>query len=256
MRLKRSTFTWNEWMSVASKASGWLLFLAVAGLGCWAWCAFRDIGEFHDPLPTPQNPCRVRSVWANPNSILIEGYLARTERTLHNAGETEESAVVPENHQVNSASDSARAGARERGGAERASSEAQSALLRSRAPALPRFREDGGPRIENRGSSIIQPDGPILDPPSSILGPSPLPRPIESPPLPPSSQEMEVPPFFQYPMDAPLGFTGPSGILPRDQQEDNHFVPVEDRWRIGFPEWDRYAKGHPCGADYPYQQVR
>ena len=35
-------------------------------------------------------------------------------------------------------------------------------------------------------------------------------------------------------------------------QADPHFVPVEDRWRIGFPEWDRYGKGHPLLDDYPY----
>src|SRR5439155_11507864 len=26
----------------------------------------------------------------------------------------------------------------------------------------------------------------------------------------------------------------------------------EDRWRIGFPAWDRYDKGHPLINDYPY----
>ena len=50
----------------------------------------------------------------------------------------------------------------------------------------------------------------------------------------------------------PLGFTGPSGVLPTESQEDSHFVPVEDRWRMGFPEWDRYGKGHPPVDDYPY----
>ena len=53
-----------------------------------------------------------------------------------------------------------------------------------------------------------------------------------------------VPPLL-WPVDPPLGFTGPSGILPREQQESSHFVPMEDRWRIGFPEWDRYGRGHP-----------
>src|SRR5262249_39022919 len=59
-------------------------------------------------------------------------------------------------------------------------------------------------------------------------------------------------PSYRTPADPPLGYAGPSGILPRDAQEDAHFVPVEDRWRIGFPEWDRYGKGHPWGDDYPY----
>ena len=53
------------------------------------------------------------------------------------------------------------------------------------------------------------------------------------------------PPWFRTRFDPPLGFTGPSSVLPREAQQDSHFVPVEDRWRIGFPEWDRYGKGHP-----------
>src|SRR5262245_61483286 len=55
-----------------------------------------------------------------------------------------------------------------------------------------------------------------------------------------------------WPVDPPLGYTGPSGILPREVQQDSHFVPMEDRWRIGFPEWDRYGRGHPTLEDYPY----
>ena len=62
--------------------------------------------------------------------------------------------------------------------------------------------------------------------------------------------------YFQTPQDAPLGYAGPSRILPRDIQQDAQFVPVEDRWRIGFPDWDRYGKGHPFGEDYPYVQGR
>src|SRR5947209_19590965 len=27
---------------------------------------------------------------------------------------------------------------------------------------------------------------------------------------------------------------------------------MPDRWRIGFPEWDRYDKGHPTTDDYPF----
>jgi hypothetical protein len=69
----------------------------------------------------------------------------------------------------------------------------------------------------------------------------------------------EYPPAFELPdsllvydTDAPLGFTGPSGILPTEYQEDSHFAPVEDRWRLGFSEWDRYDKQHPWVDDYPY----
>src|SRR5205823_93611 len=56
-----------------------------------------------------------------------------------------------------------------------------------------------------------------------------------------------------WPVDPPIGYTGPSGILPREEQLDSHFVPMEDRWRIGLPAWDRYGRGHPTQEDYPYQ---
>ena len=47
----------------------------------------------------------------------------------------------------------------------------------------------------------------------------------------------------RIPIDAPLGFSGRSSVIPHEVQTDPHFVPIEDRWRIGFPEWDRYGKG-------------
>jgi hypothetical protein len=59
-------------------------------------------------------------------------------------------------------------------------------------------------------------------------------------------------PLFEVDRGAPLGFTGPSGILPREEQVDSHFIPVEDRWRAPFPEWDRYGLGHPFLNEYPY----
>ena len=60
--------------------------------------------------------------------------------------------------------------------------------------------------------------------------------------------------LFAYPMDATLGFSGQSSVLPSEGQESSHFVPIEDRWRSGFPAWDRYGKGHPWVDDYPYLQ--
>ncbi len=59
-----------------------------------------------------------------------------------------------------------------------------------------------------------------------------------------------IPNLFTF----PLGFAGRSSILPKDQQETPDFVPMEDRWRIGFLPWDRYGKGHPLTDDYPYQE--
>jgi hypothetical protein len=45
----------------------------------------------------------------------------------------------------------------------------------------------------------------------------------------------------------PLGYSGPSRRMP--SQTDSDFVPLEDRWRMGLPKWDRYP-GRP--GEYPY----
>jgi hypothetical protein len=46
------------------------------------------------------------------------------------------------------------------------------------------------------------------------------------------------------PPDEPLGHAGPSGIEPRAFPSQD-FVPIEDRWRIGFPRYDRLGRRHP-----------
>ena len=46
--------------------------------------------------------------------------------------------------------------------------------------------------------------------------------------------------------DEPLGFTGPSGVQPRAEPTDWGFLPTEDRWRIGFPDYDRLGRRHPA----------
>jgi hypothetical protein len=61
-------------------------------------------------------------------------------------------------------------------------------------------------------------------------------------------------PLFQVGGGAPLGFAGPSKVPEREVQADSHFIPVEDRWRTPFPEWDRAGLGHPYLVDYPYVQ--
>ncbi len=45
-------------------------------------------------------------------------------------------------------------------------------------------------------------------------------------------------------------------MLPSEDQQDPHFVPVEDRWRVGYPAWDRYGQGHPLNSDYPFMPGR
>jgi hypothetical protein len=73
-----------------------------------------------------------------------------------------------------------------------------------------------------------------------------------SPEPPPAVPIDDDGPLLTYPRLPPLGLSGPSGVLPGVEQESSHFVPMEDRWRMGFPEWDRYDKGHPRLDDYPY----
>ncbi|MFM7976601.1 MAG: hypothetical protein ACKO8U_16140 [Pirellula sp.] len=64
----------------------------------------------------------------------------------------------------------------------------------------------------------------------------------------------ETSPFFRSFFFAPAGFTGGTSVDPTERQNTDHFVPIEDRWRIGTPLWDRYGKGHPPVDDYPFIQ--
>jgi hypothetical protein len=50
---------------------------------------------------------------------------------------------------------------------------------------------------------------------------------------------------------APLGFA-PRVFQPAVKSAPNQdFIPIPDRWRIGFPQWDRYTLNTP--GEYPYQ---
>lgn len=70
-------------------------------------------------------------------------------------------------------------------------------------------------------------------------------------PDPPPAVAASIPDFTQALTDPPLGFVGRSSVMP-SVSANIDFVPVEDRWRIGFPEWDRYGRGHPFFDQYPY----
>jgi hypothetical protein len=50
----------------------------------------------------------------------------------------------------------------------------------------------------------------------------------------------------------PLGAARTSRIETREKQTTDDFVPMPDRWRIGFPSWDRYGPG----GDAPYRRGR
>jgi hypothetical protein len=79
--------------------------------------------------------------------------------------------------------------------------------------------------------------------------PRALDRPVgpDAPPPPPPPP----PTFVATLTDPPSGFTGRSSVVP-SVAANLDFTPVEDRWRIGFPEWDRYGRGHPLLDQYPY----
>ncbi len=62
----------------------------------------------------------------------------------------------------------------------------------------------------------------------------------------------ETPPFLRTEPYPTPGYAGRSHVQPIEDQSSSHFVPVPDRWRIGYPAWDRYGTGHPIGDESPY----
>ena len=53
--------------------------------------------------------------------------------------------------------------------------------------------------------------------------------------------------------DAPLGEAGPTSVRPVPIQTSPDFVPIPDRWRLGFPDWNRYER--PL-TDAPFERGR
>jgi hypothetical protein len=91
----------------------------------------------------------------------------------------------------------------------------------------------------------------LTQPPTAADGgPSFLDRPL-TPDEPPADVPARAVFFPDTPIDPPLGFSGPSGVRPT-VAGNRDFLPMEDRWRLGFPSWDRYGNGHPSVDDYPY----
>jgi hypothetical protein len=103
----------------------------------------------------------------------------------------------------------------------------------------------------------LAPPGIKLDDPTRPLPRDPSERMLE--PIPGDGMAVEpasatavltAPPF-----DPPLGFAGPSTVIPRSGT-NAEFVTVEDRWRLGFPEWDRYGNSRRTIADSAYRLGR
>lgn len=111
------------------------------------------------------------------------------------------------------------------------------------------FDESRFPAVQFDETNLFDQDPPTEQP--EVLRPA-VPR--ETGPDEFDPRYSEAPPKVAPEFDPPLGFTGPSSVLPSETQQSEHFVPIEDRWRTGFPEWDRYGKGNPRMDDQPYEK--
>jgi hypothetical protein len=84
--------------------------------------------------------------------------------------------------------------------------------------------------------------------------PKPEPAPQPGAPAAPAPGAAPAAPL-QTPMDPPLGFVGQSGV-PHVSQSTSDFLPLPDRWRLGFPRWDRYGRSGEATVDSPHVEGR
>lgn len=113
------------------------------------------------------------------------------------------------------------------------------------------FRSEGGAfRPSSRVGFLAQPPTVPLDEFADEPQPRWLREPDES--LAPDGFDFRAPqpePWVFPSFLRPTGFAGRSGVLPTEPQVSPHFVPMEDRWRIGSPSWDRYGRGTALPID-------
>lgn len=115
----------------------------------------------------------------------------------------------------------------------------------------PSFALGNGPEWLPAPSEHLAPDLDVIPLPLPDEEPTVLRDPAANPFDMAESQDI-VDPLFRYGRFPTAGFAGASSVLPSEEQENSHFVPAEDRWRIGLQPWDRYDRGHPRLDDYPY----
>ncbi|MBI3891384.1 MAG: hypothetical protein HY303_07620 [Candidatus Wallbacteria bacterium] len=120
------------------------------------------------------------------------------------------------------------------------------------APSAPTTSTAGGLVLE-----VLQPGGPV-----PAAGPEPAtPTALTTAPPTVASSASAVPasselsdllrPAPAGPPLGPLGHTGSGRVRRTGQPPSADFLPVEDRWRIGFPDYELYERG--SGSD-PYGQ--
>ena len=73
-----------------------------------------------------------------------------------------------------------------------------------------------------------------------------------APPAAPAQPAAPPGPPLKTPTDPPLGFTVPPSGIPAPEQTSSDYAPRVDRWRTGFPRWDRYGRAF----DSPYVEGR
>ena len=119
-------------------------------------------------------------------------------------------------------------------------------------PSVEPLPQPSGEAGGQPGVPLVNPVAPELRPPPTDAAPLDAGEEIRA-----DRADGEI--WYEYPFDPPLGYAGPSGVLPIDGRSDPHFAPIVDRWRIGFPEWDRYGaaqrtfpEGDPFEDDNPY----
>ncbi|MEY3460054.1 MAG: hypothetical protein RL215_3211 [Planctomycetota bacterium] len=100
--------------------------------------------------------------------------------------------------------------------------------------------EQGENQPQQNSLPEVTPD--ILQPPNS---PDQIPEEFLPPPA--------APDFVKPLVRSPRGYTGATGIRPSESQQTLDFVPIEDRWRAGFPDWQRYSEPNPRGVDQPWE---
>jgi hypothetical protein len=130
--------------------------------------------------------------------------------------------------------------------------ESDVAVLPSRLDPPPAPSWKGGELVDRGAGAVEQIAAPEL-----VAGSAPpWLRELDVRPLPEVAESMGTfeEALYLAPQEVPLGYTGPSGVLPSEYQQSSHFVPMEDRWRAGFTPWDRYGRGHPLVDDYPYME--
>ena len=83
---------------------------------------------------------------------------------------------------------------------------------------------------------------------------------FEFPQIPPGQYTLRIdlPQYVAFRQEITVGATAPPDVAIKlafkTEQNTHDFIRVRDRWRIGYPSWQRYAPDYP--GEYPYVRGR